>query len=74
MLCNHKGVKLTMERNQKKYNRLIRDIRPILIRHYGEARADKMLRDTQPVNERFLAETPSIGGKKNPMSVNMDVA
>lgn len=63
-----------MERNQKRYDQLIREIRPILARHYGDDRAESMIRDTQPIYERFLEETPSIGGRENPMSINMDMA
>lgn len=63
-----------MERNQKSYDKLLREVRPILVRHYGTERAEKMIRDTEPIYDRFLTETPSIGGRKNPMNKNMDMA
>lgn len=63
-----------MERNQKSYDKLLREVRPILVRHYGTERAEKMIRDTEPIYDRFLTETPSIGGRKNPMNKNMDLA
>ena len=63
-----------MERNQKSYDKLLRELRPILVRHYGTERAEKMIQDMEPIYDRFLAETPSIGGRKNPMSKNMDMA
>ena len=63
-----------MEKNEKRYARLIRQIRPVLVCRYGEDKAARFLRDMEPVYDRFLAETPSIGGKKNPMSVNTDMA
>ena len=63
-----------MEKNEKRYAKLIRQIRPVLVRRYGEDKTGKLLRDMEPIYDRFLAETPSIGGKKNPMSVNTDMA
>ena len=63
-----------MEKNKKRYARLIRQIRPVLVCRYGEDKTAKLLRDMEPIYDRFLAETPSIGGKKNPMSVNTDMA
>ena len=63
-----------MERNQKQYDKLIREFRPILVRHYGTDLAEKMIQDMEPIYDRFLAETPSIGGRKNPMNKNMDMA
>lgn len=63
-----------MERNQKSYDKLLRELRPILVRHYGTERAEKMIQDMEPIYDRFLAETPSIGGRKNPMNKNMDMA
>ena len=63
-----------MEKNEKRYAKLLRQIRPVLVRRYGEDKTGKLLRDMEPIYDRFLAETPSIGGKKNPMSVNTDMA
>lgn len=63
-----------MERNQKSYDKLLRELRPILVRHYGTERAEKMIRDTGPIYDRFLTELPSIGGRENPMNKNMDMA
>ena len=74
MLCSHKGVVLAMKRNQKQYDKLIHEIRPILTRHYGADLSGRMIRDMEPIYDRFLAETPSIGGRKNTTSKNMDMA
>ena len=63
-----------MEKNEKLYAKLVRHIRPVLVRRYGENETARLLRDMEPIYDRFLAETPSIGGKKNPMSVNTDMA
>lgn len=63
-----------MERNQKKYDQLLRKIRPILVRHYGAELAESMIRDAAVIYEQFLTETPSIGGRKNPLNKNMDMA
>lgn len=63
-----------MERNQRAYDRLIRRIRPVLVRRFGAARAEKIVRDAGPIYTRFLEETPSIGGKANIMNQNMDMA
>lgn len=63
-----------IDKNLKKYNKLIRDIRPVLVRHFGERRADEIIRAAEPVYDRFLAETPFIGGKDNFMSKNLDMA
>lgn len=63
-----------MERNQKAYNKLIRAVRPVLVRRFGTVRAEEILRDAGPVYSRFLEETPSIGGKANVMNQNMDMA
>lgn len=52
---------------------MIKQVRPVLVRWYGERETERLLRDTQPIYDRFLAETPSIGGKKNIMSKNLDM-
>lgn len=69
-----KGEFSMMEKNEKLYSKLIIQIRPLLVHRYGEAGTAKLLRDMEPIYERFLAETPSIGGKKNFMSKNLDMA
>ncbi|MCM1268890.1 MAG: L-2-amino-thiazoline-4-carboxylic acid hydrolase [Bacteroidales bacterium] len=63
-----------MERNERAYAGMIKKVRPVLVRRYGEEKTAKLLRKTKPIYERFLAETPSIGGKKNVMSGNLDMA
>jgi hypothetical protein len=63
-----------VEKNQKIYDKFLRDARPVLLRFYGWARAEKIIRDTEPIYERFLAETPYIGGKCNLLSQNIDIA
>lgn len=63
-----------MERNQKAYDQFIRKIRPVLVRRFGQARTEEIIRDAGPVYTRFLEETPSIGGKANVMNRNMDLA
>ena len=63
-----------MERNQKAYDKLIRKVRPVLVRRFGAARAEQILQDAGPVYSRFLEETPSIGGKANVMNQSMDMA
>lgn len=63
-----------IEKNQKTYGKFLRDVRPVLVRSYGEARAEEIIRDTEPIYERFLAETPYIGGRDNFLSKNMDIA
>ncbi|MCM1388072.1 MAG: L-2-amino-thiazoline-4-carboxylic acid hydrolase [Bacillus sp. (in: Bacteria)] len=63
-----------MERNDKAYSEAIRQIRPVLARRYGERETERLMRDMEPIYERFLGETPSIGGKENIMSNNLDMA
>ncbi|MCM1253672.1 MAG: L-2-amino-thiazoline-4-carboxylic acid hydrolase [Clostridium sp.] len=63
-----------MERNDKAYFEAIRQIRPVLVRRCGERETERLLRDMEPIYERFLAVTPSIGGKENIMSNNLDMA
>ncbi|MCM1146180.1 MAG: hypothetical protein NC407_15900, partial [Lachnoclostridium sp.] len=63
-----------MERNDKAYSEALRRIRPVLVRRYGEREAERLLRDMEPIYDRFLMETPSIGGKENLMSGNLDMA
>lgn len=63
-----------MERNQKTYDKLIRAVRPVLVRRFGAARTEQILQDAGPVYSRFLEETPSIGGKANMMNQSMDMA
>ncbi|MCM1321826.1 MAG: L-2-amino-thiazoline-4-carboxylic acid hydrolase [Bacteroides sp.] len=63
-----------LEKNEKALSKMIRQIRPILMRRYGEDGTAKLLRDMEPIYERFLAETPSIGGRANVMSKNLDMA
>ncbi|MBD5489582.1 MAG: hypothetical protein HDR13_12460 [Lachnospiraceae bacterium] len=50
-----------MEKNEKRYAKLIRQIRPVLVCRYGEDKTAKLLHDMKPIYDRFLAETPSIG-------------
>lgn len=63
-----------IEKSQKTYNKFLQDIRPVLVRCYGKARAEEIIRNTAPIYERFLAETPYIGGKNNFLSKNMHIA
>jgi len=56
-----------MERNDKRYSKLIRQICPVLVRRYGESGTEKFLRHMQPVYSRFLEETLFIDGKGNIM-------
>ncbi len=63
-----------MERNQKAYDKMVRQIRPVLVRRFGAERTEEILRDAGTIYSRFLAETPSIGGKANMMNQNMDMA
>lgn len=71
---NIERKRIAIERNQKAYDRFIRKVRPVLIRRFGSARTEKIIRDAGLVYTRFLEETPSIGGKANVMNKNMDVA
>ncbi|MCM1327728.1 MAG: L-2-amino-thiazoline-4-carboxylic acid hydrolase [Bacteroidales bacterium] len=63
-----------MKRKDKEYSGMIRQVRPVLVRRYGEREAERLLRDMEPIYDRFLAETPFIGGKENLMSKNLDMA
>ena len=63
-----------IEKNEKVYNRLMTKVFPVLTAHYGEAGTARLLRDMEPVYQRFLAETPFIGGKKNMLAHNLDMA
>lgn len=63
-----------LECNEKNYKRLISKIRPVLVRHYGEEETVAILERMQPIYMKFLAETPFIGGKDNPLSMNLDMA
>ncbi len=65
---------MTVERNQKAYDKMVRQIHPVLVRRFGPRRTEDILRDTGTIYSRFLAETPSIGGKANRMNQNMDMA
>ena len=47
-----------MERNQRAYNKLIRAVRPVLVRRFGKVRAEQILQDAGPVYSRFLEEAP----------------
>lgn len=63
-----------IEKNTKLYNKIMRKAKPVLVHQYGEERAAQILRDTMPVYERFLAETPFIGGRENALADNLDMA
>lgn len=62
-----------LERNRKLYERLIRDVRPVLARRLGRERAEEVIRGAEPIHDRFLAETPYIGGRENILSKNLDM-
>ena len=38
-----------MEKNEKRYAKLIRQIRPVLVCRYGEDKTVKLLREMEPV-------------------------
>lgn len=63
-----------IKKNKKVYDRLMSKVRPILTAHYGETETARLLRDMEPVYQRFLAETPFIGGKENMLAHNLDMA
>ena len=63
-----------IEKNPRMYGRLIQAIRPVLVRHYGRELADEILCAAEPVYDRFLVETPSIGGSKNKMNKSLEMA
>ena len=63
-----------VERNNRAYSKMVSQIRPVLVHRYGEGGTEKLLRDMEPIYSRFMAETPSIGGKENMMSGNLDMA
>lgn len=62
-----------LERNEKMYQKLVRQVRPALIRQYGEERTAEIIHSTDPIYDRFLQETPCIGGRENVMSKNLDM-
>lgn len=64
----------TLEKDQKMYDKLMRDVRPVLERRFGRSGAEELLRKTEPIYQRFLSETPYIGGRENVMGKSLDMA
>ena len=50
-----------MEKNEKRYAKLLRQIRPVLVRRYGEDKTAKLLCDMEPIYDQRL---PRLAGKR----------